>query len=37
MAITLSQIPGLSDLPDSLFKHENPAMGMLITRLSGNA
>lgn len=37
MTILLSQIPGISDLPDSLFKHDNPALGMLITRISGNA
>jgi hypothetical protein len=37
MAIQLTQIPGFSDLPDSLFHHDNPALSMLITRLSANA
>jgi hypothetical protein len=37
MAFTLSKIPGFSDLPDRVLEAEQPALGMLISRINGNA
>jgi hypothetical protein len=37
MAFKLTKIPGFADLPDRVLEAEQPALGMLISRISGNA